>query len=98
MVDIEQKTVTIPMDANYDARLRELSAEGWQIAPGTTGMAEFQLIRRIGAEPTAAIGIEAKVHVDPDKVGLLRNGYCYWGDGTRSKQGEPWESREPVPT
>lgn len=97
MVDIEQKLLKITMDEHYDAKLRELSAEGWQIAPGTHGVAEFQLIRRAN-DPLVGLGIEAKVHVDPDKVGILRNGYCYWGDGTRSKQGDSWEAREPVPT
>lgn len=95
-VEIEHKVVALTIDDTMQAEMDKHTAEGWVLIPEIKPVAIYHLVRAKGAAPLAPLGIGAKLEIDDRKVGVLKqDGYVYWPDGTRSKQGEAWEERVP---
>ena len=67
-VEIEFQNKTIPMDANMQAELEKLQAEGWQIVPGTTPLALYCLHRQ---RPGGVVG---GLNIDDSQVHVIRDG------------------------
>jgi hypothetical protein len=65
---IENRTVTLPIDADYEAETRRLVEEGWHIVPGTVPVAVFALQR----EAAPATMVFGTVAIDDNKVFILK--------------------------
>lgn len=65
--EIENKTLTLEIDENLQAKVQTLIDEGWQLAPGFKPVAVYQLIRLKPAEPPphGALGI---MQIDDSKI------------------------------
>jgi hypothetical protein len=74
-MELETKTILLPVDANYDAELQKLKAEGWVMRPDVEQT--FHLIRVKPESLKGSLGLgemkidEGKVFV-MDKDGVIR--------------------------
>lgn len=92
-VEIEHKIFVVEINENMQAEMNKETAQGWTIIPEIKPVAIYHMVRAKPQQQANTIGVGAKLEVDDRKVGILRGGFVYWPDGTRSKQGEPWEAR-----
>src|SRR5262245_31765922 len=92
-VEIEHKTVALEINDDMQAEMDKLTAQGWTLIPEIKPVAIYHLVRAKPDQKQDTMGVGAKLEIDDRKVGVLRNGFVYWPDGTRSKAGEPWEKR-----
>ena len=70
-MELESITKSFPIDANFDAEIKKMASEGWQIAAGSVPMAVYQLVR-IKPSSTSGVGTmmidESGVFVIPAKT------------------------------
>lgn len=66
-MEIERKIVCLPVDANLQAEVSRLAAEGWQFLEGVPPVAVYHLARE---KPATVLGI-GKMTIDEDKVFIM---------------------------
>lgn len=93
-VEIEHQIFSVAIDDDMQTNLNRITSQGWRVIPEIKPVAIYHMVRAKNA-PLVPMGVGAKMEIDDQKVGTLKqDGYVYWPDGTRSKQGEPWEARK----
>jgi hypothetical protein len=65
----EHLTQTLAIDDKLDAELRRLAEEGWQLTPGTTPVAVYQLRRQVSLVRAAGRG---GIAVDDSKITIIK--------------------------
>jgi hypothetical protein len=64
----ENLTQTLAIDDKLDAELKRLASEGWQLTPGTTPVAVYQLRRR----PMVVAAGRGGIAVDDSKITIIK--------------------------
>jgi hypothetical protein len=78
-MDIETKTVSVPIDDNYPEALAKLQGEGWMARPDIPPVAVWHLIRPKGAAPGVGFA-QGEMKIDDSRVfvmgpdGVIRKG------------------------
>jgi hypothetical protein len=74
-MEVEHQVKVFPLDNDLENNIREMSAEGWLMMPGVTGVAIYHVVRMKGAQPhDDGNKPVAKIAIDDTKVQILRNG------------------------
>jgi len=73
MMELEYRTVTLPIDENWQAEVQKLVSERWEIVPGTLPTSIHHLVR---AKPVqaAAVGGFGTMQIDESKIHIIRGG------------------------
>lgn len=72
MADIEHEVKVLPIDENLQKELEKLTADGWQMVPGTRGMAIYHVVREKRAPGMASAGGVGTLQIDESKVFVLK--------------------------
>lgn len=69
-MEIERKSLTLTVDANFAPTLKALEAEGWEIDPTQLPTATYHMVREVKRAPTPG-GIGELV-IDESQIVILR--------------------------
>jgi len=72
-LELEYRTVTLPMSDQLQGELDKLSAERWELVPGTQPVAVYHLVRAKVAQ-AAAVGGFGTMQIDESKISVIRGG------------------------
>lgn len=93
-MNVEFEIKVIPLDENFAENSAKLTAEGYEMVPGIRPAVVFhvmKLAKPAQVQPASAMGAMGDLIVDETRIGVLKAGTdeITWGDGKKSKVGEP---------
>lgn len=86
-MDLEYKTVTLEINAEFQSELKKYIDEKWEIQPGTQPVAVYHLVR-IKQSPEHEFGALGTLKIDDKNIHLIRGGKIVKPDGTLAGEDE----------
>jgi len=71
---MEYKTVTLPIDQNWQQEVQKLIDDKWDIVPGTQPCSIHHLVRAKQQVPVAGVGGLGTMKIDESKISIIRGG------------------------